>query len=742
MVSLNINDSTDLEIELSNANDAIDVDKGSTQDRRQNISLKNLFLDPNNYRFIDDENYTEITEESSFLRDDVQRRTLSLILGRSAENVKDLIDSFRKSGFLAVDQIQVKQLGNGKYLVIEGNRRVACLKYLQSKFDTDSWDLGKLDSAIFQKVPVVYYQGADEAHHLVLMGLKHISGNKKWPAINQAELVRDLYIKHQMTPEEICHSISIKRQEFNTVVSTLKLIDLYKESDFADQFKSEMYSIFREIIRNAEIKSWLRWDDKVGKVGAIENLERLFSWISEDEILSDDLNDEDEIGTSRKLEPVLTKATHIREFASLVRDENALANLDSTRSLIKASLSSEVLSKDKVKNSIGLIGQEINSVFSMMSHLGNRERLDLSEATKKLQLMLDAGGDISVSETAQAFVMSGVHDKFSSISLKSYKRFNGATLNDLRRINIFAGLNNCGKTSLLEAVEILANFNNFRSLIDIFSRRAKCRPAELSSDWVYRQLTDYELEASFASGEVTLNSKKEIIEAEDQAFYIGSIDTKCSYASKDYSSTTSIFERYPYKTAGNAKSLTRNRFSSPYSVSQLDSFVGSYDAAVDSGLKGDVVDFIRSNIDKTFKDIELVKDRFVVTTQEGINLRRSDLSSFGDGMQRVFNICILFASANNGIVMLDEAESGIHKSLMKKFAGFIYKLSNTFNVQVFLTTHSKECIDSFIGQDEVPNSEIAGFALIPEGSITSAIRVSGERLHALNESIDFDLRGN
>lgn len=722
--------------------DITDSEKGSAQDRRQNINLKNLFLDPNNYRFIDEESYKEITDENDFLRDDIQRRTLSLILGRGAENVKDLIDSFRKSGFLPVDQIQVKQLGNGKYLVIEGNRRIACLKYLQSRYETDSWDLGKLEPSIFQRVPVVYYQGADEAHHLILMGLKHISGNKKWPAINQAELVRDLYLKHEMSPEEICHAISIKRQEFNTVVSTLKLIDLYKQSDFADQFKSEMYSIFREIIRNAEIRSWLHWDDKLGQAGETANLERLFSWISEDEVLSDEISDEDEIGTNRKLEPVLTKATHIREFATLVRDEVALSNLDSTRSLIKASLSSEVLSKDKVKNAIGLITQEINSVFSMMRHLGDRERLDLSEAAKKLQLMLDAGGDLAVSDNAHSFVLNSPGSHFSYIYLKDFKKFSNATLKDLKRINIFAGLNNCGKTSLLEAVEILSNLNSFRTLIEILARRSKCRPSELSSDWIYRQLTNYELDATYAGQQLSLNSRKEFHNGEDQAFYLGSIDTACLYSLDDYSSTTSIFERYPYKTSGNARALIRNKFSSPYSATQIDSFVSAYDTAVNNGLKSEIVNFIRINVDETFEDIELVKDRFVVTTQIQGKVRRADLSSFGDGLQRVFQICILFASAKDGIVMLDEAESGIHKSLMTKFAGFIYKLSKSFNSQVFLTTHSKECVDAFVENESVPTEEIVGFALIPENQTTSAIRVSGEKLHALNESINFDLRGN
>jgi len=63
---------------------------------------------------------------------------------------------------------------------VEGNRRIAALKYLSSEFDLRSSDLGKLDSSIFSKVPVVLYNDADDIHHLTLMGLKHISGNKKW----------------------------------------------------------------------------------------------------------------------------------------------------------------------------------------------------------------------------------------------------------------------------------------------------------------------------------------------------------------------------------------------------------------------------------------------------------------------------------------------------------------------------------------------------------------------------------
>jgi AAA15 family ATPase/GTPase len=63
-----------------------------------------------------------------------------------------------------------------------------------------------------------------------------------------------------------------------------------------------------------------------------------------------------------------------------------------------------------------------------------------------------------------------------------------------------------------------------------------------------------------------------------------------------------------------------------------------------------------------------------------------DISSYGEGLQRIFFISLLFASAENEI----------HMRLLSDFAAFIEELAKEFNVQVFLTSHSKECIDAFI----------------------------------------------
>ena len=311
-------------------------DTKQNQERRSTLSLKNLFLDPNNYRFIDSDVYVNV-DESDVLMREVQRRTNSLILGKNAEYVRDLVDSFKKNGFLPVDQIQVRRVEKtGKFIVVEGNRRVACLKYLQSRLEAEGLHLGKLDPEIFSKVPVVYYNDADDSHHLILMGLKHISGNKKWPAINQAKLIRTLSEEQQMAPEEIHQSLGISKQEINATLKTLALIDTYLESDYGDQFESDKYSIFREIIRNRKIRSWLHWNDTLKKANSTENLDRLFSWISEEEELGDDETTDDLMANGQRLEAVIETSKQIRELAKIIDDDKALDNLDTTRNLTYA----------------------------------------------------------------------------------------------------------------------------------------------------------------------------------------------------------------------------------------------------------------------------------------------------------------------------------------------------------------------------------------------------------------------
>ena len=45
--------------------------------------------------------------------------------------------------------------------------------------------------------------------------------------------------------------------------------------------------------------------------------------------------------------------------------------------------------------------------------------------------------------------------------------------------------------------------------------------------------------------------------------------------------------------------------------------------------------------------------------------------------------------------MIDEFENGLHYSVQEKIWALIFKLAEQLNIQVFATTHSWDCIESF-----------------------------------------------
>ena len=137
--------------------------------KRQTVQLKFLYLDPNNFRFVDHPEYRTVPTERVFDAD-VQRRTTGFILGRSQENVKDLTASIKENGWLDIDPILVQRKEAKRFLVVEGNRRVATLKHLQRRYEENAIDLGRLDNALFSRIPVVRYEAVDERHHMVMMG--------------------------------------------------------------------------------------------------------------------------------------------------------------------------------------------------------------------------------------------------------------------------------------------------------------------------------------------------------------------------------------------------------------------------------------------------------------------------------------------------------------------------------------------------------------------------------------------
>lgn len=74
---------------------------------------------------------------------------------------------------------------------------------------------------------------------------------------------------------------------------------------------------------------------------------------------------------------------------------------------------------------------------------------------------------------------------------------------------------------------------------------------------------------------------------------------------------------------------------------------------------------------------------------------RVPLRSFGEGTYRIASIALAMVTIPDGILLIDEFESGLHYSILEKLWAFVFKVSREMSVQVFATTHSEDCVRAF-----------------------------------------------
>jgi hypothetical protein len=71
------------------------------------------------------------------------------------------------------------------------------------------------------------------------------------------------------------------------------------------------------------------------------------------------------------------------------------------------------------------------------------------------------------------------------------------------------------------------------------------------------------------------------------------------------------------------------------------------------------------------------------------------LNSMGDGMARVLQLALKMLAAKGGILLIDEFENGLHYSVQEKVWEIMFTFAKTLDIQIFATTHSWDCIESF-----------------------------------------------
>lgn len=79
------------------------------------------------------------------------------------------------------------------------------------------------------------------------------------------------------------------------------------------------------------------------------------------------------------------------------------------------------------------------------------------------------------------------------------------------------------------------------------------------------------------------------------------------------------------------------------------------------------------------------------------------LGSLGDGAWRMLAMAIVLTQCYDGVLLIDEIDTGLHYTVMSDMWKLIFNAAKEFNLQVFATTHSYDCVHSLA---TICNSEV------------------------------------
>lgn len=142
-------------------------------------------------------------------------------------------------------------------------------------------------------------------------------------------------------------------------------------------------------------------------------------------------------------------------------------------------------------------------------------------------------------------------------------------------------------------------------------------------------------------------------------------------------------------------------------------------------------------------DVEVITNRsgqpFILATTA--RSERLPLQALGGGMTRSFRLFVSFHEVQGGLVVVDEIENGLHHLVMPEFWRRIRVMSGAFDVQLFATTHSRECVLAALDAFDDRRDALAVHSLYRKKGVEQvrAATYTGETLRAVRD-LDLEVR--
>lgn len=326
----------------------------------------------------------------------------------------------------------------------------------------------------------------------------------------------------------------------------------------------------------------------------------------------------------------------------------------------------------------------------------------------------------------------------NTLTIERFRAFRQFNINGLGRVNLITGRNNAGKSSVLEALRILASDASpsvINSILryreeDIGESEEPNSPMDaegllqISSLFHgFPQLSDksqsiviaangrqhpmkLKLEVAWVSEERDQEGTRRLVT--QQSNLIGESDGIPALVVENEGVkrflTLDNFRRYPYRGRSMRSEFSDEPslpcvFVSPYGGERTASLGVLWDKIALSDREKDVVEALKI-IDPNISAVSMVggegprQQRTAIVRASHLS-RPVPLRSFGDGLNRLFGIVLSLVNAKDGLLLIDEFENGIHHTVQLDAWRAVFKLSRRLGIQVFATSHSWDSIEAF-----------------------------------------------
>jgi AAA15 family ATPase/GTPase len=324
--------------------------------------------------------------------------------------------------------------------------------------------------------------------------------------------------------------------------------------------------------------------------------------------------------------------------------------------------------------------------------------------------------------------MSDLH--LDSLEITNFRCFDHLVIEKLGRVNLIVGKNGVGKTCLLEALLVYARKADPRTLQMLLAHRDEFvmgEPVNQADIDLFASLFADSLKNLFFGRILALGKTKAAIGNKKTSkieFGLDAYSVEGDNTGRIKSLRILVPEEYELAENMQVRLTVDENSTQKLSMSLLrldqvrkllpksGDIIGNIFIPT-TGLENNILGDFWDNIALSDLEVEVTKALQIIDQQiekfafvknppfrYPVIKRQSDaapmpLRSFGEGLIRILGIALTLANAKNGILLIDEFETGLHHQVQADLWKIIFRLANQLNVQVFATTHSWDCVEAF-----------------------------------------------